>query len=129
MAPTRIRRETRENAKRLRRELAPPERKLWQALKALKSEGFHFRRQAPIGPYIADFAWLKGRLIVELDGETHFQPAGEKNDLARDRYMTGRGFRVLRFTNLDVVRNTAGVIEMIFAELSNANRHADGNDQ
>ena len=129
MAPTRIRPETRENAKRLRRDMTPPERKLWQYLRAMKSKDVHFRRQAPIGPYFADFAWLQGRMIIEIDGETHFQGGAQDKDRERDRYLTDQEFRILRFTNLDIHDNYAGALETILAELSKSNRRPNGTDQ
>ncbi len=62
---------TRERAKRLRRELTKAEAAMWNMLRDLRPYGARFRRETPIGPYIADFAWLSARLIVEVDGDSH----------------------------------------------------------
>ncbi|HEY1708868.1 MAG TPA: DUF559 domain-containing protein [Rhizomicrobium sp.] len=75
------------------------EKLLWAHVRNRKLSGFKFRRQVPIGPYIADFACLERHLIVELDGPLH---AGrEGSHAARDRYLEREGFRVMRFANED----------------------------
>src|SRR5581483_3017019 len=68
-----ITRRTRSQARALRRRPTDAERKLWFLLRSLKPQGLHFRRQAPIGIYIADFVWHEGRLVVELDGSQHVE--------------------------------------------------------
>jgi very-short-patch-repair endonuclease len=90
------------------------ERKLWFLLRSLKPSGLHFRRQAPIGIYIADFAWYSGRLIVELDGSQH---ASERkaHDARRTAWLESQGYRVLRFWNNDVLKSPTGVGEAILA--------------
>jgi very-short-patch-repair endonuclease len=93
------------------------ERKLWAQLKLLDING-HFRRQAPVGPYFADFAHHHGRLIVELDGSQHGQASGQVRDARRTAYLEAEGYRVLRFWNNDVHENLDGVIETIFAALN-----------
>lgn len=98
-----------------------PERVLWPLLKSFKAEGFHFRRQVPIGPYIADFACHHPKLVVELDGDTHFTPLGEGKDKHRDAFLQSAGYRVLRFTNSEVSTNRDGIwqlIDMALEELS-----------
>lgn len=71
--------------------------------------GLHFRRQASIGPFIADFADLGRRLVIELDGAGH----GLARDAERDAWLTGRGFRVLRFWNAEVFGNLGGVMQLV----------------
>jgi len=100
-------------AKRMRAEPTKAEAKLWLMLKALKQPGFHFRRQAPIGPYIADFACLSRRLIVEVDGGGH----GGMRDFTRDAWLESHGYRVLRFWNHEVLENSRGVGEAVLAAL------------
>ncbi|MEZ5839416.1 MAG: DUF559 domain-containing protein [Hyphomicrobiales bacterium] len=100
-------------ARRLRRDMTGPERALWQRLRELKAQGFHFRKQAPIGPYVVDFAWLAGRLVIEIDGDTHANPAAAEKDEDRDAFLRHRGFEVLRFSNGDVARNIEGVLHTI----------------
>lgn len=117
MPRTDISQETRQKAKALRREPTRAERVLWLRLRALKARGMRFRRQAPIGPYLADFAWLSGRLVVEVDGDTHGDDDAVSRDRARDAFLTQRGFRVLRFSNRDVIDNTDGVAERILHEV------------
>jgi very-short-patch-repair endonuclease len=92
--------------KRLRTDMTDAERRLWQALRA-RNFGLKFRRQVPLGPYIADFVCFELKLIVEVDGGQH---AMSPTDAVRDRYFTDRGYRVLRFWNNDVLRNTEGVL-------------------
>jgi very-short-patch-repair endonuclease len=70
-------------------------------------QGYYFRKQCPIGPYIADFACLEAKLIVEIDGGQH---ADSATDTARDAWFTAHGYRTLRFWNNDVLQNTEGVI-------------------
>ena len=113
MAVTRITPKTRKRAQKLRREMTPPERMLWKHLKALKEQGHRFRRQAPIGPYIADFANFSHKLVIELDGETHAGPDAGKTDAVRDAFLKSQGFAVLRFANHEVVRNCGDVVETI----------------
>jgi very-short-patch-repair endonuclease len=107
--------ETLVRAKRLRRELTDAERKLWGALRSSKLEGAKFRRQQPIGPFIADFVCQQQRLIVEADGGQH---AGSTADDRRTAYLESKGYRVLRFWNNDILSNIDGVADIIAAALS-----------
>ncbi|SEP66583.1 Very-short-patch-repair endonuclease [Devosia sp. YR412] len=109
-----------ERARQLRKIMPAPEAKLWNALRALKPLHHHFRRQVPFGHYIADFACHRARLIIEVDGDTHFSDAGQKHDRVRDAFLSAEGYRVLRVTNLDVMRNIDGVIEVVLAALEQA---------
>src|SRR4051812_35005817 len=86
-------------ARRLRREAPITERRLWDLLRGRRLEGLKFRRQVPVGPYVADFLCLRHRLIVEADGPLH-DPA---RDAVRDAWLGTQGFRVLRFTNSEVM--------------------------
>lgn len=97
-----------ENRKRLRKEMTPPERKLWSCLQG-KQLGHKFRRQHPIGHYIADFYSRDANLVVEVDGATHFTPEAIEYDRERDRYMRHLGLDVLRFTSKEVESNLEGV--------------------
>jgi very-short-patch-repair endonuclease len=104
-------------ARALRREATPAERRLWAQLKQIDISGSHFRRQAPIGPYFADFACHRTRLVVEVDGEQHGFDAGRRHDSVRTRFLEAQGYRVLRFWNAEVVDNLDGVVETICAAL------------
>jgi very-short-patch-repair endonuclease len=85
---------------------------MWFILRALKPLGIHFRRQAPIGIYIADFAWHGGKLVVELDGSQHIN-ARTAYDAKRTQWLESQGYRVLRFWNNDVLRTPHSVGEAI----------------
>jgi very-short-patch-repair endonuclease len=107
-----------ENARALRKRLTPQEVKLWVKLRELKSLGFHFRRQAPIGSYIVDFISFRSQLVIEADGGQHGMPEGAQSDQARDAFLRSQGFRVLRFWNSDIDRNLDGVMESILSALN-----------
>ncbi|RDJ23622.1 endonuclease domain-containing protein [Bosea caraganae] len=102
------------NARRLRREATPAERRLWAQLRQLELPEGHFRRQAPMGPYVADFAHFGLKLVIELDGDQHGLPVGQTRDAIRTTYLEAQGYRVLRFWNHEVFENLDGVIETIF---------------
>ena len=90
---------TRARSRRLRSEATASERELWQHLRRAQIEGMRFRRQQPIGPYIVDFACLRTRIVVELDGIQHAEPGQQARDAARDRWLAGQGFTVVRIDN------------------------------
>lgn len=100
-------------ARHLRREVTGPERKLWRNLKKQPIGISHFRRQAPIGPYFADFACHQKRLVIEIDGETHTAAMMATHDETRTAYLRSQGYRVLRFWNYDVMQNIEGVMTVI----------------
>jgi very-short-patch-repair endonuclease len=82
-------------------------------IRAHRLNGASFRRQVPIGPYIADFVCPAASLVVEIDGGQHYERDGIARDQRRDAFLKMKGFRVLRFSNLDVMTNRAGVAEVI----------------
>ena len=96
-------------AKILRKRLTDAEKFLWGHVRGKQLEGFKFRRQEPIGNYVADFVCYEKRIIVEVDGSQH---CSEK-DHERDRWFEGQGFKVIRFWNNEVLKNTEGVWEVI----------------
>ena len=102
-------------AQRLRRDLTDAERKLWSALRNRQLGHAKFRRQQPIGPFIADFVCQERRLIIEADGGQH---AGRASDERRTAFLQSKGYRVLRFWNNDILTNLAGVAERIAAALA-----------
>ena len=87
------------------------ERRLWMFLRRKQLGGHRFRRQVPLGHYVADFACLDRRLIVELDGGQHAEMADR--DRSRDDWLAARGYRVVRFWNNDVLRDTPSVLEVV----------------
>lgn len=102
-----------DRARRLRREATLPERLLWGILRNGQLGGLKFRRQHPIGPYIADYYCHAAKLIVELDGDSH--DATGEYDLRRDDYMRRQGLRVLRILNDDVLKEIEAVAVAILA--------------
>jgi very-short-patch-repair endonuclease len=88
---------------------------LWQRLRHLDVAGSHFRRQATIGPYFADFACHAARLVIEIDGGQHNEAAGLARDAKRTAELESRGYRVLRFWNNEVLGNVEGVMVTIAA--------------
>ncbi|MCD0422113.1 DUF559 domain-containing protein [Rubrivivax sp. JA1024] len=99
-----------QRARSFRQNPTEAERKLWQRLRRPAFAEAHFRRQATIGPYYADFACHRLRLVIELDGGQH---AGSESDLVRTGYLNAAGYRVLRFWNNDVLNNIDGVMQTI----------------
>ena len=106
------------NARALRKRLTPQEVKVWVKLRELKPLGFHFRRQAPIGRYIVDFASFGSRIVVEIDGGQHGLPEGAQSDRERDTFLRSEGFNVLRYWNSDVDENLEGVMESVLSVLN-----------
>jgi very-short-patch-repair endonuclease len=106
-----------ERARILRKSMSDAERKLWLALRASQLDGARFRRQHPIGRYIADFVCLERRLIVEVDGGQHTEDDRIVRDARRDRWLDGEGYRVLRVPTVEVHRNFAGVLDTIWGAL------------
>ncbi|WP_372422312.1 endonuclease domain-containing protein [Salinarimonas chemoclinalis] len=107
-----------EVARALRKRLTRQEAALWVRLRRLRPAGFGFRRQVPIGPYVVDFACLKARLVVEVDGGQHGLDAHAARDAVRDARLAERGFRVARFWNHQVDRDLDVVMDTIFARLT-----------
>ncbi|WP_086468979.1 endonuclease domain-containing protein [Devosia lucknowensis] len=102
------------HARSIRREPTLAERKLWALLRDRRFVGFKFRRQVPIGPYIADFVCYETKLIIEADGSQH---ADNARDVARDAELTRRGFRLLRLWNADILLRPTQVADLVWAHL------------
>ena len=99
--------------KKLRKDNPSAEYLLWMHLRK-KQLGFRFRRQYGIGTFVVDFYCPKARLVIEVDGDTHYQKQeSDQYDVERQGYIESKGLKVLRFTNLDVYRNMEGVIQVI----------------
>ncbi len=99
-------------AKSMRRETTKAEIVLWNRLRELNQRGYKFRRQHPIGPFIADFVHLSGKLVIEIDGATHGRDS-RPYDERREEYLRERGWTVVRYWNLDVYADVALVVEDI----------------
>lgn len=103
----------------MRREMTEPERRVWNEVRAHRLQGTKFRRQVVVGRYIADFTCRAPlMLVIEIDGETHV--GQEDYDLVRTRFFEGRGYRVLRFSNYDVMSNLDGVLMTIVSVLTDS---------
>ena len=98
----------------MRREMTDAERKLWFLLRDRRFSGVKFRRQAPVGPYIADLVCLRRKLIIEADGGQHYE---NPRDAARDRWLAREGYRVVRYSNLDILKNPEGVLTDLITHL------------
>ena len=107
-------------ARQLRRNQTDAEKHLWQLLRNRQLSGYKFRRQHPIGPYIADFVCLESMVIVELDGGQHMDQ--QAYDERRSAYLSRHGFCVVRFWNNDVLKNLEGVIHSLTLTLSQRER-------
>jgi len=107
----------RETARRLRANATDIEDRLWRRLKRLPIHGSHFRRQVPLGPYIADFACMAARLVIEVDGSQHGDAHHVARDLDRTRWLEKRGYRVIRFWNSEVSQDMDGVLAAIHAAI------------
>ncbi|PZA09858.1 DNA methyltransferase [Rhodopseudomonas palustris] len=104
----------RATANKLRTNTTAAEDILWRRLRRMNVEGSHFRRQVVIGPYIADFACLAKRLIIEVDGSQHSDEDVLKRDEVRTQWLQSEGYRVIRFWNNDVMSKTDAVMDAIY---------------
>ncbi len=110
-------------ARTLRRDQTIAEKQLWDRLRSGQMASFKFRRQFPIGDFIADFCCKERRLVVELDGAQRADdPAKVAADRRRADLLLARGYRVLRFWNDEVLSNFDGVLDQILLELRRSPR-------
>ena len=105
-------------AKKNRKEMTEAERVLWEELRKLNC-GYHFRRQHPIGDYIADFACLEKKLVIEVDGGYHNEPTQQQDDQMRTEFMESKGYTVIRFKNEEITYDLPKVIARIKEQLYN----------
>lgn len=91
---------------------------LWVSLRKRAMNGARFRRQHPIGPYIADFTCPASKLVIEVDGVTHSTPEELAYDARRTKYLEQQGWTVIRVTNTDIYENMDGVWRAIRARLA-----------
>jgi len=103
--------------KQLRNNATPAEIKLWGRLQRSNLDGYKFRRQHSVGPYILDFYCPSEKLAIELDGDSHFTNEAITYDIARTAYLNALNIKVIRFLNTDVFDNLIEVCERILAEL------------
>ena len=101
-----------QRARELRKEMTPAEKRLWQVLRGNQLDGLYFRRQHAVGIYILDFVCVQEKLVIEVDGGSHLEQ--EEYDNERTQWLEEeKGYRVIRFTNDDVLRNINEVVEAI----------------
>ena len=104
-----------ENARKLRKEMTPWERKLWYNF--LRDYPVRFQRQRPISEFVVDFYCAKARLVIELDGGGHYDPEQQKKDSERTSLLEATGLKVIRFCNRDIDQNFYGVCTVIDEEV------------
>ena len=110
-------------ARGLRANAADAERRLWSQLRNRQLAGRKFRRQHPIGPFIADFACLEARLVVEVDGGQHFGAEAPQADAGRTEALKDAGLEALRFDNRQVLTQTEAVLAAIQQWLQGPDPH------
>ena len=106
-----------ENARRLRREMTPHERKLWYLF--LRKYPAKIYKQRIIGSYIVDFYCACAKVVIEVDGSQHYEPSGMAYDAERSNFLSALGLEVLRFSNRDIDRDFRGVCEQINLTIQN----------
>lgn len=102
----------------LRKNMTDAEIHLWQRIKGKQLQGLQFYRQKPIGIYIVDFYCPQVKLILEIDGGQHYEKENMEKDRIRDEYFQKLGLKVLRFNNIEVLKNIDGVVESVNKEIS-----------
>ena len=100
-------------ARKLRREQTPGERRFWVLLHPWREAGWHFRRQAPIWPFVVDFVCKRMKLVFEIDGDSHYSDEEMARDANRTAYLSRLSYCVLRFTNDDVLGSDDGLFEIL----------------
>ena len=109
-----VRRQISRHASGLRRDMTDAERLIWDYVRNRQLDGFKFRRQATIGPFVVDFLCVEARLIVEIDGGQH----APQRDHRRSAWLEGQDYRIIRFWNHEVIENVEGVLQAISAALA-----------
>jgi len=116
-APKVVEKSRRLVARRLRANATGAEVRLWKMLRQLPASGTHFRHQVPIGPYVADFACLALRLVIEIDGSQHARGSRAARDEARSKWSEREGFKVIRFWNNDIFEDREAILNSIYAAM------------
>jgi very-short-patch-repair endonuclease len=104
-------------ARAMRHTMTKAELILWTRLREANRHGYKFRRQHAIHPYIADFAHIRGQVVIEIDGATHGTEEERSYDARRTAFLEARGWTVIRFSNTDVYENVSGVVEVLTTRL------------
>lgn len=111
-------------ARSLRGNMTDAEKMLWSRVRRKQILGVQFYRQKPLGNYVVDFYAPQANLVIELDGGQHFEPEQQHYDEERTVYLQKQGLSVLRFTNLDVLKNIEGMMEIIFRQVQKVVEHS-----
>ena len=101
-------------ARDLRKNMTDAESFLWSGIRKKQLKGFQFYRQKNIGYYIVDFYCPAAKLVIEVDGGQHYAETGKERDSKRDAFMKSLGFRVLRFSDIDVLKDLPGVLGKVY---------------
>jgi very-short-patch-repair endonuclease len=104
----------------LRREMTDAEQLLWLRLRRKQLMAVQFYRQKPLGNHVVDFYAPRAKIVVEVDGSQHHEPAAMNADAVRDEHLSRLGLNVLRFDNLQVLRETESVLDTIRIAIANA---------
>ena len=102
-----------QNARELRKNMTSQERKLWNIIRNRQFYGYRFRRQFPVGNYIADFVCREKKIIIEIDGGQHNQVVHKQYDIERTEYLASEGYQVIRFWNNEIENNILGVYKKL----------------
>ena len=102
------------NARTLRKNMTDSELKLWSRIRRKQLHGLQFYRQRPIGNYIVDFYCPRAQLVLEVDGLQHMQELAVRKDNYRDSYLKQQGIKVLKFDNLQVLKQLDAVVEKVY---------------
>jgi very-short-patch-repair endonuclease len=105
------------HARKLRKGMTDAEIKMWSAIRMKQLNGCRFYRQRIIGGYLVDFFSPKARLVIEIDGSQHFEIKAIEEDQKRDKYIKIRGYKVLRYDDIEVLTNIDGVTEDILENM------------
>ncbi len=105
-------------SRQLRGRLTDAEKLLWSKIRKKQIKNYQFFRQKPIGSFVVDFYCKEARLVVEIDGGQHYEEENIKADKIREEFLKSLGLKILRFTNLDVLRNIDSATAKIYSELN-----------
>jgi very-short-patch-repair endonuclease len=110
-------RKLKNTARTLRKNMTDSEKLLWSRIRRKQLKGVQFYRQKIVGDYIVDFYCPSARIIVEVDGGQHFEPAAKLEDQRRDASLSRLGFRVLRFPSWEVMKEVDSIVDQIRNQL------------
>lgn len=123
-----LRRDRKDLRRKNRNDMPEAEKIMWNYLRNRRLNGWKFRRQHSIGPYIVDFFCPDAKLVIEIDGDSHFGPEAEQYDAVREAHIQKQSIRVVRFTNTEIFNNIDEVIASLVFKLGDPPRSQyDGN--